>query len=112
MANWREIEADWEGYAAHRLAQELGFDGDRVHVITGNLRDSFDSIEKYVINSAEYATEELQRPGNRRTEPFTPHAAIPLAWDDIKDEMFESLVEEFLPELDIPKITIRAKVKI
>ena len=106
--NWAELRFTWQEWATERLAQELR-EGDHVHVVTGNLKASFEARGgNQIVTSVPYASEELNRPGNRNTSPYTPHdGAILSAWKAIEPDAIDELHRLLAEELDWPTIEVR-----
>ena len=103
MANLTEIAQEWAEGSAVKLAEELTT-GPHVHVISGDLKASFAADGNTVTSNVPYATTELNRPGNRRVSPFTPHTAMEMAWDAVEDDAIDFLAELLQEQLDIPNI--------
>ena len=59
MGNLNEVAREWERLAAQLLAEELR-EGNHVHVITGDLKASFEARDNTVVSDIHYADTELQ----------------------------------------------------
>lgn len=92
----------WQGRAAARLAEELR-NGPWVHEITGDLKAGFyHNEEGDILNDVRYALYEMSRPGNRTTEPYTPHNQYAAAYRAVKADIVAMVKEEFRKQLKLP----------
>ena len=117
-ASLRDVREIWLEETTDLLIDELTT-GDHVHVISGDLKAGFYSIEPgFIMNDVPYAVNEFTRPGVREFGDIregdegsaTPHNPFPSAWEAILPEVqgiMETAVEK---NLKLPTLRINAAV--